>query len=96
MAITDDDVRKLEALASLRLSDSDRARMRAHLEHILEYMQALDAIDVEGIAPTSQVVEAANVLRADVVQASFPVETMLQNAPDARPPFYRVPRFVGE
>ena len=96
MAITDDDVRKLEALASLRLSDSDRARMRAHLEHILEYMQALDAIDVEGIAPTSQVVEAANVLRADAVQASFPVETMLQNAPDARPPFYRVPRFVGE
>ena len=96
MAISDDDVRKLEALAALRLTDTDRARMRAHLAHILEYMRALDAIDVEAIAPTSQVVDAANVLRADAVEASLPVETMLQNAPDARPPFYRVPRFVGE
>lgn len=96
MAITDDDVRKLEMLAALHLSDSDRARMREHLEHILAYMRALDAIDVAGVPPTSQVVEAANVLRTDEERPSFPTDDMLQNAPDARPPFYRVPRFVGE
>jgi len=96
MAITDDDVRKLELLAALHLSDPDRARMRADLERILEFMRALDAVDVSEIPPTSQVVEAANVLRADEVQPSFPTEDMLRNAPDARGPFYRVPRFVGE
>jgi len=96
MAITDDDVRKLELLAALHLSDADRARMRAHLEHILAYMQVLDTIDVTGVPPTSQVVEAENVLRADEARPSFTTEDMLRNAPDARSPFYRVPRFVGE
>jgi aspartyl-tRNA(Asn)/glutamyl-tRNA(Gln) amidotransferase subunit C len=96
MAITDDDVRKLEALAMLHLSDADRARMRAHLEHILEYMRILDGIEVTNVEPTSQVVASANVLREDVVAPSFANDDMLRNAPDARAPFYRVPRFVGE
>ena len=96
MSIDADDVRHLEALAALRLTDAARERMVGDLQRILNYMEQLAAIDVEGVEPTAHVALAGNVLRADAVQPSLPVEAMLQSAPDARPPFYRVPRFVGD
>jgi aspartyl-tRNA(Asn)/glutamyl-tRNA(Gln) amidotransferase subunit C len=96
MAIDADDVRHLEALAALRLSDEARRRMVADLQRILDYMQQLAAIDVEGVEPTAHAAAGGNVLRPDVVTPSLPVDDALRNAPDAKPPFYRVPRFVGE
>lgn len=96
MEISDADIRHLEALAALRLDDAARARMRGHLQRILEYVGQLEAIDVEGVPPTYHVIESSNVLRPDAVQPSLSVEDVLRNAPDARGGFYRVPRFVGE
>ena len=96
MEITESTVRHLEALAALRLSDADRARMRAQLAHILEYMEQLNALDVHDVPPTYHVIQAQNVLRPDEVRPSLPLGDALRNAPGARAPFYRVPRFVGE
>lgn len=96
MSIDADAVRHLEALAALRLSDADRERLRGQLEHILEYMQQLGAIDVDGVEPTALVIESRNVLRPDVERPSLPVDVVLANAPETRGPFYRVPRFVGD
>src|SRR5262245_60197047 len=96
MSIYADAVRHLEALAALRLSDADRERLGAQLEHILEYVEQLRAIDVEGVEPTALVIETRNVLRPDGVRASLSVETVLGNAPETRGAFYRVPRFVGD
>jgi aspartyl-tRNA(Asn)/glutamyl-tRNA(Gln) amidotransferase subunit C len=94
--ITDATIRHLEKLAALRLEDAEREALRGQLERILDYVRQLEAIDVAGVPPTSQVIESSNVQRPDVVEASLPVETMLANAPDRSGPFYRVPRFHGE
>lgn len=96
MRISDHDIRYLEALASLRLDDAERERLRLQLARILEYMQQLAAIDVEGVPPTSHVVDITTPLRDDRTVPSMSPEQALVNAPDARDGFYRVPRFVGE
>jgi aspartyl-tRNA(Asn)/glutamyl-tRNA(Gln) amidotransferase subunit C len=96
MEITDHDVRHLERLAALRLSAEDRARMREHLHRILMYMEALRTIDVEGVPPTSHVMEAGSPLREDRVEPSDSPEIALRNAPDGCGSFFRVPRFVGD
>lgn len=96
MPVSEDDVRHLEALASLRLSDADRERLRGHLQRILDFMQSLRDIDVDGVPPTSHVVVSEDVLREDAVTPSLPSEVALRNAPAFKGPFYRVPRFVGE
>jgi len=96
MRISDRDIRYLEALAALRLDDAEREKLRAQLERILDYMQQLGAIDVEGVPPTSHVLDTTTPLREDRVQPSLSPEDALANAPDARDGFYRVPRFVGE
>jgi len=94
--IDDATIRHLEKLAALRLEDAEREALRGQLERILVYVQQLEAIDVEGVPPTSQVIESTNVQRPDAVEPSLPVETMLANAPDRSGSFYRVPRFHGE
>jgi aspartyl-tRNA(Asn)/glutamyl-tRNA(Gln) amidotransferase subunit C len=96
MEISDADVRAVEALASIQLGDAEREHLRADLQRILGSMQALAAIDVEGVPPTSHVLDAHNVWREDRVEPSLPPETMLANAPDAVADHYRVPRFLGE
>jgi aspartyl-tRNA(Asn)/glutamyl-tRNA(Gln) amidotransferase subunit C len=96
MRISEDAVRHLEALAALRLSDADRERMRAQLEHILEYMEQLNALDVTDVPPTYHVIPSQNVLRPDEARPSLPTEETFRNAPSARAPFYEVPRFLGE
>lgn len=94
--ISEGDIRHLEALAALRLSDADRERMREHLRRILEYMQSLNSIDVTDVPPTSHVLDSRNILREDQVTPSLASEEALHNAPASKGRFYRVPRFVGE
>ena len=96
MAFTHDDIRKLEALAALELGSAERERLRADLQRVLEYMRRLDAIDVAGVPPTTHVVGGGTMLREDCVEASYPPEEILRNAPDRKDQLYRVPRFVGE
>ena len=95
MPINHRDIRYLEALASLRLAPKERERLRGQLERILEYVEQLQAIDVEGVPPTSHVLETQNVLREDEVRPSLPPDVVLGNAPDAGHGHYRVPRFLG-
>ena len=95
MPIRDRDIRHLEALAALRLAPEERDKLRGQLQRILEYVEQLQAIDVEGVPPTAHVLDTHNVLRADEVRPSLPPEIVLGNAPDASRGHYRVPRFLG-
>lgn len=97
MKVTEQLVRHLEQLSSLRLTPEARARMRADLERIVEYVRQLESLDTDNVEPTAHVVATARQpLRADVVRESCSRDEILANAPDARRGFYRVPRFVGD
>ena len=46
-------------LARLRLSDDEVARMSSELSGILDHVDKISELDLEGIEPTSHVVEQA-------------------------------------
>ncbi len=48
----DTDLRRIARLARLRLRDDEVPRLRADLTRLLELVQELDAVDVEGVEPT--------------------------------------------
>jgi len=54
--IGDKDVEHVARLARLALTESERARMREQLSAILQYIDKLKAVDVEGVEPTSHAV----------------------------------------
>ncbi len=94
--IADKDVEHVARLARLALSESERVRMREQLSAILEYIDKLKAIDVEGVEPTSHAVPLVNVMRDDEPGPCLPQADALANAPDRVGELFRVPRIIED
>jgi aspartyl-tRNA(Asn)/glutamyl-tRNA(Gln) amidotransferase subunit C len=78
-------------LARLRLSDEEVERMGEELSTILDHIEKLNELDLDGVEPTSHVVELENVLREDVPRPSLPRAKALEQAPDEAGGGFRVP-----
>jgi len=78
-------------LARLELTEDEVQRMAGELSGILEHIDAISALDLDGVPPTSHVVEVPDALREDVPRPSLPREVALAQAPDAGDDGFRVP-----
>ncbi len=78
-------------LARLRLDEGEVERMSRELSGILEHVEAISALDLEGVEPTTHVIELQNVLRADSVQPGLSRDEALAGAPDPGEDSFRVP-----
>jgi aspartyl-tRNA(Asn)/glutamyl-tRNA(Gln) amidotransferase subunit C len=86
-----DQVLHVAKLARLQLSDEEVDRMAPELSKILEHVERMDELDLEGVEPTSHVVELQNVLREDVPRPGLTRERALEPAPDVGAGGFRVP-----
>jgi aspartyl-tRNA(Asn)/glutamyl-tRNA(Gln) amidotransferase subunit C len=78
-------------LARLELSDDEVSTMSVELSKILEHIEKISALDLEGVPPTSHVIEVGSSLRPDEPRPSLPREVALAQAPDATDDGFRVP-----
>jgi aspartyl-tRNA(Asn)/glutamyl-tRNA(Gln) amidotransferase subunit C len=78
-------------LARLRLSEEEVETMTGELSGILDHVDRIGRLDLEGVEPTSHVVALENVLRADVPHASLPREVALAPAPDPSDGAFKAP-----
>ena len=78
-------------LARLALSDEEVERMAGELSGILDHVERMNELDLDGVEPTSHVVELENVLRADEPRPSWPREKVLESAPEPADGAFRVP-----
>jgi aspartyl-tRNA(Asn)/glutamyl-tRNA(Gln) amidotransferase subunit C len=78
-------------LARLKLTDEEVDRMSGELSTILDSIEKIGELDLDGVQPTSHVVELENVLRADEPRPSLPREQAVAPAPDAADTGFRVP-----
>ena len=78
-------------LARLQLTDDEVERMSAELSGILEHVERISSLDLDGVEPTAHVIELENVLRPDEPRPSWPREKVIESAPDAADGAFRVP-----
>ena len=78
-------------LARLRLSDEEVEAMAGELSGVLEHVERISELDLEGVEPTSHVIEIENVLRPDEPRPSWPREKVLEPAADSAQGAFRVP-----
>jgi aspartyl-tRNA(Asn)/glutamyl-tRNA(Gln) amidotransferase subunit C len=78
-------------LARLGLSEDEIETMSRELSGILEHVDRIGELELDGVEPTSHVVALENVLRPDEPRPSWPRETMLEQAPDPAEGAFRVP-----
>jgi aspartyl-tRNA(Asn)/glutamyl-tRNA(Gln) amidotransferase subunit C len=86
-----DQVLHVARLSRLALSEEELERMPAELSKILEHVEKMDELDLEGVEPTTHVVEIQNVLRDDEPRPCLPRDRALAGAPDVADGGFRVP-----
>jgi aspartyl-tRNA(Asn)/glutamyl-tRNA(Gln) amidotransferase subunit C len=84
-------VEHVAKLARLKLSDEELERMSHELSGILEHVERIAELDLDGVEPTSHVIALENVLRPDEPRPSWERDEMLERAPDPASGAYRVP-----
>ena len=94
MKISKDEVEKIAHLARLDIDESTKEDMSQQLSRILDYIDKLKDVDVEGVKPVAGAAFMNNVLRQDVRQPSPGPRVTLANAPEKDEDFYLVPRVV--
>ena len=68
-------------LSRLELSDDEVGRMATELSSVLGHIETISELDLDGVPPTSHVVEVANALRPDVPRPSWERDVVLAQAP---------------
>lgn len=86
-----DQVLHVARLARLRLSDEEVTTIAGELSSILGHIEKLSELDLDGVAPTTHVVDVGNALRPDEPRPSLPRDIVLEQAPDSDGEGFRVP-----
>ena len=94
MALERSDVEKIAHLARLGLNDADIPQTTATLNNILGLIDAMQAVDTNGIEPLAHPLEATQRLRADTVTESNHRETYQAIAPAVENGLYLVPKVI--
>lgn len=94
--LTREDVLKLARLARLDLTEDEIEEFRGELSEILQYVEQLQAVDVEGLEPTNQVTGLTDVTRPDEIRDyGYKVEKLLENVPAVKDHQIQVKRMLG-
>lgn len=94
--ITKDDVLKLARLARIDVSDEELAHFAEEFTEILGYIEQLQAVDVAGLEPTSQVTGLVNVTRKDEIKDyGYDVMDLRKNVPQMQDNQIKVKRMIG-
>ncbi|MCG8472340.1 MAG: Asp-tRNA(Asn)/Glu-tRNA(Gln) amidotransferase subunit GatC, partial [Desulfobacterales bacterium] len=67
MKITKEEVLYVANLARLNVDDGEVEKLAGQIGEILAYVDTLEAVDTEGVAPTTHATPLANALREDEV-----------------------------
>ena len=96
--VPEDEVRHVADLARLGLTDDEVKKMGEELGVILESFEQIGRLDLSGVPPTANPLNATNVFRPDEPDAPLQCltqEEALRNAPETADGFFAVPRLEG-
>ena len=87
-------VRRIAALARIRVEDEEVDHLCQELYGILGWIEQLQEVDVSGVEPLAGAANMAAPMRADVVTDGGYPDKVLSNAPERIGDFYVVPKVV--
>lgn len=87
-------VRRIAALARIRVADSDIPRLQGELNGILNWIEQLNEVNVDGVEPLTGAARMALKMRDDVVTDGGYPDQVLANAPDRAGNYFAVPKVV--
>jgi aspartyl-tRNA(Asn)/glutamyl-tRNA(Gln) amidotransferase subunit C len=76
------------------VKDSEIPHLQGELNAMLDFVEQLKEVDVEGVEPMTSVTPMAMKKRADVVNDGEIADDIVRNAPETQDHFFLVPKVV--
>jgi len=86
--------RRIAHLARIAVKDDEVPHLAGEVNAVLAFVEQLNAVDVEGVAPMTSVLPMAMKKRADVVDDGNIADDIVANAPATEDHFFLVPKVV--
>ena len=87
-------VRRIAHLARIGVSEAETPHLQNEINAILKFVQALEAVDVEGVEPMTSVIPMRLPMRDDIVTDGGIADQVLANAPLTEDGFFLVPKVI--
>lgn len=94
MKIDKETLQKIAHLARLDFEEKAEAEMIQSMTEILDWVEKLNEIDTENVAPLIHMSREVNVLREDKLKSHLSHEAALKNAPKKDSDYFRVPKVM--
>ena len=94
--LTIDEVKHVAKLSNLSMNDEEIATYQKQLSEVINYVEELQEVDVEGVEPTNQTTELINVTRSDEINPTrvLDQESAITEADQAHNGYFVVPAVI--
>ncbi|GEM_PF-785757 len=89
--VDDNEMRRLEESAGLRLTSTEKEELREEIERVLLRFRSLEKLDTEGTLPLPRAAQPVETCRDDTVSPSLSQKEALLQAPEACEGYFVVP-----
>jgi len=94
MKVNKEDVLKIAHLARLELNPNEIEPMQESINKVLDWMEALNAVNTDHVEPLVHMTPAMNQFREDVAKQDLPKEKALALGPDTNGQYFKVPQVI--
>ncbi len=94
MQVDKETLHKVAHLARLNIKPEEEAKLLSDMSDILTWVNKLEEVDTEGVAPLTHMTQEVNAMRADEAQQIIEREAALKNAPEKDDKFFKVPKVL--
>lgn len=94
MQVDNKTVRKIARLARIRVTDEEANALEGELSNILQWVEQLDEVNTDGVAPMTSVVAMDTPERDDKINDGGIADAIVTNAPVREDHYFAVPKVV--
>ena len=89
------DVEKIAKLSRIEIDEDNKSKLVGELSSVLDFVDDLQSLDLNGFAPVSQVTGLQDVWREDeVIDCKIPRDKLLSNAPALQDGYFKVKKVL--
>ena len=89
-------VDKIASLSKLEFNGIEKERIAKDMNKMLVFVDKLQEVDTEGVAPLIHITSEVNVLRADVARIDITQKEALKNAPKKDSTYFKIPKVLNQ
>ena len=96
MIIDDNTLDKIAKLASIKIDDGEREKLKHDMTAILSWVEKLNEIDTSGVEPIIHMTNESNQFREDKNDHNLSIEESLRNAQTKSDNYFVVPKVINK